>query len=863
MNPTSTKLLLAAAGLLISAAATAAQPLPYRDTTLSAEVRAEDLLHRLTLDEKIALMQNASPAIPRLGIRPYEWWNEALHGVARAGVATVFPQAVGMAASFDDSLVEEVFTAVSDEARAKNRDFKARGMYNRYQGLTMWTPNINIFRDPRWGRGQETYGEDPCLTARMGAAVVRGLQGPAGSRYDKLHACAKHFAVHSGPEWNRHSFNAAEISPRDLNETYLPAFKTLVQDAGVKEVMGAYNRFEGKPCCGSDYLLTRLLRDEWGFRGLVVSDCGAIRDFYMPKAHHTHPDAAHASASAVESGCDLECGSSYAALAEAVRDGLIEEARIDTAVRRLLTARFALGEMEEKDPFEIPYEVVDCPAHRELALRIAHESLVLLQNRGSLLPLNRNMKIAVLGPNADDPVMQWGNYNGFPSNTVTLLEGIREKLPDAQILYDPCCGLTDSITYRSLMAECAIDGAQGFDARYWNNSEFSGDEAAADRLTSAFHFSGAGGTVFAPGVELEGFTARYRTEFQPTRSGTAVFRLMTNGNVRISIDGIQIVDRTNVKNPATVHTFAFEAGKRYGIEVLFTQIRKDPTLDFDLAEVVPTDFGQLLDRIRDVDAVIFAGGISALLEGEEMSVSAPGFKGGDRTDIELPAVQRNLLEALKRSGKRIVLVNFSGSAMGLEPETESCDAIVQAWYPGQAGGTAVADLLFGDYNPAGRLPVTFYRNIAQLPDYEDYNMQGRTYRYLGEDPLFPFGYGLSYTTFRYGRAAADRTRLHDGQTLRVRIPVTNTGDRDGEEVVQLYLQRTDDPSGPVQTLRAFRRIPIAAGATETVVFELTEKDFEWFDPETNSMRPLPGTCILRLGGSSRLSEQQTLRIRLK
>lgn len=373
-------------------------PHPYQNTKLTAEQRADDLLPRLTLEEKVALMQNNSPAIPRLGIKPYEWWNEALHGVARAGLATVFPQAIGMAASFNDELLYRVFDAVSDEARAKNRRFNEGGTYKRYQGLTMWTPNVNIFRDPRWGRGQETYGEDPYLASRMGMAVVKGLQGPADAEYDKLHACAKHFAVHSGPEWNRHSFNAENIAPRDLWETYLPAFKDLVQKADVKEVMCAYNRFEGDPCCGSKQLLMQILRKDWGFKGLVVSDCGAISDFYSPKKHFTHPDAASASAAAVWSGTDVECGGSYSSLTEAVEKGLITEEQINVSVRRLLTARFQLGEMNEKHPWsQIPYSIVDCPKHQELALKMAHETLVLLQNKNQVLPLNKKQKIAVIG----------------------------------------------------------------------------------------------------------------------------------------------------------------------------------------------------------------------------------------------------------------------------------------------------------------------------------------------------------------------------------------------------------------------------------------------------------------------------------
>lgn len=706
---------------------------PYQDIKLSAEQRTDDLLQRLTLEEKVSLMQNASPAIPRLGIKPYEWWSEALHGIARAGRATVFPQSIGMAASFDDVLLYEVFNAVSDEARAKNRNFNEKGQYDRYKGLTVWTPNINIFRDPRWGRGQETYGEDPYLTGRMGIAVVRGLQGPEDAKYNKLHACAKHYAVHSGPEWNRHNFNAENIDPRDLWETYLPAFKDLVQKAGVKEVMCAYNRFEGDPCCGSKRLLTQILRNEWGYKGIVVSDCGAIGDFYQPHHHNTHPDATHASVDAVLSGTDLECGDNYKSITEAAKQGLISEEKINTSVRRLLKARFELGEMNPTHPWaEIPYSVVDCPKHKELALKIAHESLVLLQNKDNLLPLNRQMKVAVIGPNANDSVMQWGNYNGFPSHTVTLLEGIRAKLPQTQIIYEPICGLTDAIHSKDITAQKSV-----------------------------------------------------------------------------------------------------------------------------LNEQV------LMDKVKDADVIIFAGGISPQLEGEEMDVSVTGFKGGDRTDIELPAIQREVLSLLKNNGKKVVFINFSGSAMAILPESENCNAILQAWYPGQAGGSAIADVLFGDYNPSGRLPITFYKSLEQLPDYENYSMKGRTYRYMTEEPLFPFGYGLSYTRFSYGKAKLNQSKLHKGEKVILTIPVKNVGQQDGAEVVQVYISRPDDKEGPQKTLRAFQRVNIAKSEKQNVNIELPYDSFEWFDSTTNTMHPIDGTYKIYYGSSSKAEDLQSINIQIQ
>ena len=708
------------AGALMSACQ---QKLPYQDASLSPEERAADLVQRLTLEEKVSLMQNNSSAVPRLGIKPYEWWNEALHGVARNGLATVFPQAIGMGAAFNDSLLHVVFTAVSDEARAKNHMARRDSSYKRYEGLTFWTPNINIFRDPRWGRGQETYGEDPYLTGQLGMAVVRGLQGPEDSQYDKAHACAKHYAVHSGPEWNRHSFNAENIDPRDLWETYLPAFKDLVQKADVKEVMCAYNRFEGSPCCNSDRLLMQILRDEWGYEGLVVSDCGAIYDFFEEGRHGTHKDKADASSAAVLSGTDLECGDAYKSLADAVRQGKIKEEDLDRSVSRLLKARFELGEMDETTPWDaIPDSVVNCHAHQALALRMAHESMTLLQNKNNLLPLKAGMTVALVGPNANDSVMQWGNYNGFPGHTVTLLEALRKRLPEEQLIYVP-------------------------------------------------------GALYA-----EGFVPKHKKD--------------------------------------------------------------------EMEQTKALDAASLLKQVGRADVVVFAGGISPLLEGEEMKVNVQGFKGGDRTDIELPAIQRQLLKALKAAGKKVVFVNFSGSAVGLEPETQTCDAILQAWYPGEAGGTAVADVLYGDYNPAGRLPVTFYKNVGQLPDFQDYSMKGRTYRYFEGTPLFPFGHGLSYTTFAYGKA-----EVKEGCLL---VPVTNTGRMDGDEVVQLYLNRPDDANGPLKTLRAFKRVHIPAGATRTVSLPLTEETFNWWDTATNTVHPLKGSYKLLYGGSSDDQALQTL-----
>lgn len=838
--------------------------LPYQNPDLSPEKRADDLLNRLTLEEKAALMQNTSPAIPRLGIKAYDWWNEALHGVGRAGLATVFPQAIGMGASFNDGLLYQVFTAVSDEARAKTTEFSKAGGLQRYQGLTMWTPNVNIFRDPRWGRGQETYGEDPYLTSQLGMAVVRGLQGPPTEKYDKLHACAKHFAVHSGPEWNRHSFNAENIAPRDLWETYLPAFKDLVQKADVKEVMCAYNRLEGEPCCGSNRLLTQILRNDWGYDGIIVSDCWAINDFYTPGAHQTHSDKAHASAAAVLSGTDVECGPNYASLPQAVRDGLIDEKSVDTSLRRLLKARFELGEMDTDVSWnKIPYAVVDSKEHRELALRMAHESIVLLQNKKNLLPLSKKLKVAVVGPNANDSVMQWGNYNGFPSHTVTLLEGIKAYLPEAQVIYEPGCDLTSEVNLQSVFQQCSMNGQKGFSVQYWNNVEQEGTPDVTGQITTPFHFITTGATTFAAGVNLHDFSARYESVFRPDKSEDIVFQFQTQGVTRLSIDGKEVAAGMNFKNKAKVYTLKAEAGKEYTVRIDFAFRNRDAALDFDMGRLIPVNLEESVRKVKSADVVIFAGGISPAVEGEEMRVTIPGFKGGDRETIELPAIQSRLVAALKKAGKKIVFINFSGSAIALTPEAENCDAVLQAWYPGQAGGTAIADVLFGTYNPAGRLPVTFYKSTAQLPDFEDYNMKGRTYRYMTESPLYPFGHGLSYTAFRYGEAALSAPAIGYGEKVTLTVPVSNIGKCDGEEVVQVYMRRPGEVDGPSHTLRAFKRVAIAKGQTGQVTFDLSKDDFEWFDTRTNTMRPIEGEYELLVGGSSDLNQLKSVPVTIK
>lgn len=843
-------------GLSLSATA---QLLPYCNPDLSARERARDLLSRLTLEEKARLMLDESPAIPRLGIKKFFWWSEALHGAANMGGVTVFPEPVGMAASFNDGLLRRVFDAASDEMRAQyNRRMLNGGEDEKFHSLSVWTPNVNIFRDPRWGRGQETYGEDPYLTSVMGTAVVRGLQGPETAKYRKLWACAKHYAVHSGPEYTRHTANVADVSPRDLWETYLPAFKTLVTEAKVREVMCAYQRLDDDPCCSNNRLLQQILRDEWGFNYLVVSDCGAVTDIYAN--HKTSSDAVHAAAKVAVAGTDVECGFGYAykTIPEAVRRGLITEAEVDKHVLRLLEGRFDLGEMDDPKLVEwskIPASVMDSKAHRQLALDMARQSLVLLLNKGGVLPLKAGGEpIAVIGPNADDGPMMWGNYNGTPNRTVTILDGIKAR--HKRVTYLKGCDLTDTKTVNSLLPQCAIDGRKGLRGTFWNNTGMQGRPVATQFYTAPVAVTTAGMHNFAPGVNVEDFSAKYETVYTPKTSGEVVVNVEGCGDFSLYVNGKEQVKHHTWRTTPTRTPLQVKAGEEYRIEVRFAFVKTwGANLKINIGTEHPIDYQAIIRKLQGIRKVVFVGGISAALEGEEMPVDIDGFKGGDRTNIELPKVQRDFLRALHEAGKTVVFVNCSGSAIALEPEMETCDAILQAWYAGQEGGTAVSDVLFGTVNPSGKLPVTFYKRTDQLPDYEDYSMRGRTYRYFS-DPLFAFGYGLSYTTFRFGRALAVAA---DGG-YRLSVPLTNTGTRPGEEVVQVYIRRVADANGPLKSLRAFRRVALKAGESTTVEIPLSRKSFECFDESTNTMRTLPGDYELMYGNSSRPEDLQTLTV---
>ena len=834
-----------------------AQPLPYQNPDLSPKERAADLCSRLTLEEKTKLMMNSSPAIERLGIPAFEWWSEALHGVGRNGLATVFPSCIGMAASFDDDLIEQIFTAISDEARAKNTQARGQGKMGKYKGLSFWTPTINIFRDPRWGRGQETYGEDPYMNGRMGLRVVRGLQGDGSSKYFKLLACAKHFAVHSGPESSRHSLDINNISPRDLWESYMPAFEVLVKDGNVREVMCAYQRLDGQACCGSDRLLQQILRDQWDFDGVVVSDCGAINDFYLPKRHGVAADAPAAAALGGRSGTDVECGAIYKNLPEAIKRGDLTEADIDRNVLRLLEARLSLGDFEPDSLVEwtnIPLSVVSCQAHRDLALKMAREQSVLLKNNG-ILPLPKTgKKIMVMGPNAVDSTMQWGIYYGQPAHTETILQGIRAKIGD--VPYHRCSTITALRDSESIMGEMTDEqGRKGMHGVYWNNIAMEGPEVAEAWYSSPILLDNGGNTAFAPGVDLTNFTTRIKGKFIATADETLEMVYNNDDGLRIIVNGDTIHNRWKY-DPLNFRSasLAVEKGKTYEIEVNYMQLEDDATLNFDILRQREISIPEIVARASDADVIIFVGGISPALEREQAKVTEPGFHGGDRTSIELPQCQRDILAALHRAGKQVVLVNCSGSPVALTPENSTCDAILQAWYAGQEGGTAIADILFGDYNPSGKLPVTFYADDSQLPDFEDYRMAGRTYRYLDSAPLYPFGHGLSYTTFEIGKPVYKNGK--------VTVKVKNTGKNYGTETVQLYIRRTADTEGPDKSLRGYARVDLKPGESKTVELPMPRENFKNWDEQSQTMAVVPGEYQIMVGNSSSDNDLKSIKVRL-
>ncbi|MCI0490989.1 MAG: glycoside hydrolase family 3 C-terminal domain-containing protein [Blastocatellia bacterium] len=821
---------------------------PYKNPSLPIEKRVDDLVSRMTLEEKVSQMMNAAAPIERLGIPAYDWWNEALHGVARAGYATVFPQAIGLAATWNEELLHKVADVASTEARAKHHDFARRDERERYKGLTFWSPNINIFRDPRWGRGQETYGEDPYLTSRLGVAFVKGLQGD-DPRYLKVVSTPKHYAVHSGPEPERHSFDAIS-DERDLQETYLPAFRATVVEGKAAAVMCAYNRTNGEPCCAHKRL-TDILRKEWGFDGHIVSDCGAIDDIY--KYHHFVKTQAEASAISVKAGTDLSCGGEYASLIQAVKDGLISEAEIDVSLKRLMTARFRLGMFDppEMIPYaRIPISVNNAPAHREMALRAARESIVLLKNDNDTLPLRKDLKtIAVIGPNADAPEVLLGNYNGQPTKSVTPLAGIRSKVsPATKVLYTLGATLTGEVG--APVPTAASPG--GSKAEYFNNKELKGDPVVV-RVDEQVNFDWSRGRP-APEVNEDGFSARWTGKFIPPESGAYQLGAMADDGVRVYLDGELLVDAWANDQLSRIRTVMkevnLEAGRAYDVRIEYYENVRNAIAKFfwSFPRFTERILDEAVNAARQSDAVIMVLGISPALEGEEMSVNVEGFRGGDRTHINLPKAQEDLLKAVHATGKPVVVALMSGSALAVNWADENVPAILEAWYPGEEGGTALADVLFGDYNPGGRLPVTFYKSVSQLPPFEDYRMQGRTYRYFKGEPLYPFGFGLSYTKFKYDNLNLSASRIKAGESLRINADVQNTGDRAGDEVIQLYV--TDVSASvpvPIRSLAGVRRIFLKPGEKQSVSFTLSPTQMSVIDNKGKRVIE-PGEFLVSIGG---------------
>lgn len=860
------------AAIALTSVGQAAENQPWRDTTASFETRAAALVAQMTLEEKAAQMQNAAPAIERLGIPAYDWWNEGLHGVARAGQATVFPQAIGLAATFDVPLVGQVATTISDEARAKHHQFVREGSHGRYQGLTYWSPNINIFRDPRWGRGQETYGEDPYLTARMGVAFVHGLQGD-DPVYRKLDATAKHLAVHSGPEADRHHFDARP-SKRDLYDTYLPAFEALVKEGQVDAVMGAYNRVYGESASASQFLLRDVLRRDWGFKGYVVSDCWAIVDIW--KHHKIVPTREAAAALAVKNGTELECGQEYATLPAAVQQGLISEAEIDDAVTRLFTARMRLGMFDPPERVRwarIPASVNQAPAHDALALKAAQESLVLLKNDG-VLPLPRTLKrIAVVGPTADDTMALLGNYFGTPAAPVTILQGIRDAAKGIDVRYargvdlvegrdDPTATPLIEAAYLRPSADSPERGLRG---EYFRTADLSGTPALVrtdaqigfrwDRGSPTDNLLARGEAAPGQGIPSDGFSIRWSGELLPPVSGRYRIEAAADDGYRLYVDGKPVLDRWNRSDRLQGDgvELDLQAGRAYALKLEYFDAERDAgvRLGWRMPGAKPP-FEEAVDAARDADVVVFVGGLTGDVEGEEMKVNYPGFAGGDRTDLRLPAPQRALLEALHATGKPVVMVLTGGSALAVEWAETNVPAILMSWYPGQRGGTAVGQALFGDANPGGRLPVTFYKADQAMPAFDDYTMEGRTYRYFRGTPLYPFGHGLSYTRFDYGKLQLDAARIGNDGTLKVQVEIANTGKRAGDEVVQLYAKRLQaKPGDAQQELRGFQRVHLAPGERRTVAFELqANQALRQYDEARAAYAVPAGAYEVRVGASS-------------
>ena len=855
------RLLTLAISVMLGASVWGQAKYPFLDTKLSNKDRVENLLSLLTPEEKVGLMMNKSISIDRLGIPSYNWWSEACHGVRQGGY-TVYPQPIGMAAAFNAQLFYDVFSQVSDEARANwNRtDHNDPKLFNVPMGviyypgnpeLTFWCPNVNIFRDPRWGRGQETCGEDPYLNAVLGVQTVLGMQGN-NDKYFKTHACAKHYAVHSGPEPLRHSMNV-EPTNRDLWETYLPAFKALVKKGNVREVMCAYQRFEGKPCCTSDRLLIDILRNKWGYDAIVLTDCDAINNFYNKGQHETHKDPLSASVDAVLNGTDLECGKVFMSLVEGLKKGFIKESDLDQHLRKTLMGRFELGMF---DPAEmLPWanlgpEVISSEKNDAMATQAARESMVLLENKGNVLPLSKNIKtLAVLGPNADDVNMLNGNYGGTPTEAHqhSLQSGIKAALPGTKIIYNKACELNDE--YATIHHLQDFNEGKGVKVEFYNNKELEGEPAKTEYFNE-LNFSTFGAWGFAQGVSRDSLSVRVSGKYTSTFTGEMKYTLTTDNGYVLKVNG-EVVEEAKAggrrgfgfgfgRKPE-YKSFPVEAGKTYDVVIEYKHGNGQfAMLRGDICERNLVDFTNLANDVKDADAIVIIGGISAQMEGE----------GGDKQDIELPKVQQMLVKAMHKTGKPVIFVNCSGSAIAFGSVEGEYDALLQAWYAGQGGAKALAEVLFGDYNPNGKLPVTFYRSNNDLPDFLDYSMKNRTYRYFTGVPQYAFGYGLSYTTFNVGDAKISAKQMKKNGRVTLTIPVTNTGKREGAETVQVYVKALDDAGAPIKALKGFQKLNLKAGETQKATITLDGEAFEYYDESIDELSTKAGRYQILYGTSS-------------
>ena len=831
---------------------------PWQDPKMPTADRVESLLGMLKPDEKVGLMMNKSASVDRLGIPSYNWWSEACHGVRQGGY-TVYPQPIGMAAAFNAQLVYDVFSQVSDEARA-NWNRSDHNQFNVPQGatyypgnpeLTFWCPNVNIFRDPRWGRGQETCGEDPYMNAILGLQTVLGMQGN-DPHYLKTHACAKHYAVHSGPEPLRHSMNV-EPTNRDLWETYLPAFKTLVKKGNVREVMCAYQRFEGKPCCTSDRLLIDILRNKWGYDGLVVTDCDAINNFFNRGQHETHKDPLSASVDAVLNGTDLECGKVFMNLADGLKQGLIKESDLDGHLRRTLTGRFELGMFDPAEMLpwaNIPASNISSEEHDQLATQAARESMVLLENR-NVLPLSKSIKtLAVIGPNADDVELLNGNYGGTPTEAHqhSLLSGIKAALPNTKIIYQKACELNDEYTTVHHLQD--FNDGKGVLVEFWNDRETNFENPVKTGYYNELNFSTFGAWGFAEGISNDNLAVRISGKYTATFTGEMKYTLSTDNGYVLKVNG-QVIEENKGgggrrgfgfgRRGAEYKSFNVEKGQTYDVCIEYRRGNGNfAMLRGDICERKLADFTDLANEMKVADAIIIIGGISARMEGE----------GGDKQTIELPKVQQLLLQAMHKTGKPVVFVNCSGSAIAFGSVEGQYDALLQAWYPGQGGAKALAEVLFGDYNPGGKLPVTFYRSNDDLPDFMDYSMKNRTYRYFTGQPQYAFGYGLSYTTFSVGQGKLSAKSMKKNGKVTVTVPVTNTGKREGTETVQVYVKRLGDEGAPIKALKGFQKLSLKAGETKTATIALDGEAFEYYDEAIDELSVKPGQYKILYGTSS-------------